>query len=488
MYSRGSLWLALAVAAVVLPVYAATRAPGLTWANQGADGGDLITAAATFGVAHPSGYPTYLLLARLFQALPVGPLAARTTWLSALAAALAAGAVVPLVSQTSAGPPRFGLAGGVVAGLAFGLSPLLWSQAVITEVHTLHALFVALLLYTLPQPAARPPSSRGHALAGLIAGLALGNHLTVGLLLPAWLGMSAWSAGRDWRRAVVWRLAGLALGLTVYLYLPLAAAGQPPVNWGGAATPAGFWWVVSGAPYRALAFGLARDLALGRVAGWAGLLWAQFGWLGLLVTVVGLFFGQVRGWGARAITLWMVVVYSAFAIGYNAADSYAYLLPAILAAGLWLGWGVAALLAALDRRPHRALTGWVVVGLLGVTLGLNAARHWPEVDASRDQRAEDFGRAVMTTAPGGAVLVTQGDQDSLALWYFHFALEQRPDLAVVVEPLLVFDWYRTTLRAVYPALPALSAASDWRAAVAASGRPVCAVRVDAAPVLACPSP
>ncbi len=46
----------------LLTVYGMTLAPGLTWANSGADGGDLITAAATGGVPHPTGYPVYLLL------------------------------------------------------------------------------------------------------------------------------------------------------------------------------------------------------------------------------------------------------------------------------------------------------------------------------------------------------------------------------------------------------------------------------------------
>src|ERR1044071_8657683 len=66
-------------------VYLRTMAPGLTWANAGSDGGDLIAAAATGGVAHPGGYPLYLLLARLFQFIPVGAVAFRTNLLSALA-------------------------------------------------------------------------------------------------------------------------------------------------------------------------------------------------------------------------------------------------------------------------------------------------------------------------------------------------------------------------------------------------------------------
>src|SRR5262245_26488949 len=73
--------IALVLVTLVL-AYLSTLAPSITWANSGADSGDLVTAAATLGVAHPTGYPTYLLLAHLFQLLPLGDPAFRTNLLS----------------------------------------------------------------------------------------------------------------------------------------------------------------------------------------------------------------------------------------------------------------------------------------------------------------------------------------------------------------------------------------------------------------------
>src|SRR5688500_577949 len=83
--SRGLSALApvLRVGAALGCVYAYTLAPGITWANDGADSGDLVAATATLGVAHPTGYPAYLLLARLFQLIPIGDLALRSTIFSA---------------------------------------------------------------------------------------------------------------------------------------------------------------------------------------------------------------------------------------------------------------------------------------------------------------------------------------------------------------------------------------------------------------------
>ena len=119
----------------LLAIYLGTLALGLTWANAGSDGGDLIAAAATGGIAHPTGYPLYLLLARLFQFLPLGSLAFRANLLSAIATALAAALVYGLVMRSSSSSREvLNWPAGLAAGYAFGLAPLIWSQAVMTEV------------------------------------------------------------------------------------------------------------------------------------------------------------------------------------------------------------------------------------------------------------------------------------------------------------------------------------------------------------------
>ncbi len=488
---RSGRLIGLAAAASVFICYAATLAPGLTWANNGADGGDLIAAAATLGVAHPSGYPTYLLLAHVFQWLPFGTLAARTNLLSAVCAAAAAGLVAGLVAQAYAGPRRFGLVGGLVAGVAFGLSPLLWSQAVITEVHALHALFVAAILATMPLSGSPAPGSvRSHVLAGAILGLALGNHLTTAVLLPPWLILSAWSEGRFQPRRLGWRLAGLAAGLLVYAYLPLRAAAHPPINWGNPSTLAGFWWVVTGGPYRAVAFGLPAELVGARVRGWAGLVVAQFGLVGMAAAFYGLFYSTTRGRRAKWVTVWVAVVSSVFAIGYNTADSFAYLLPAFLAMAIWLGLGLATALAALRPQKWAFPAQAALSGGLALAILFNATIQAPNLDASRGAAAEAFSEKVMADAAPSALIFTHADQDSFAAWYAQFGLGRRPDVAVIVEPLLVFDWYRDNLRTTYPGLNVPEQPSEnWRAAVLeANARPVCDTLLEPDPGVRCSNP
>jgi hypothetical protein len=425
-------------------VYLGTIAPGLTWANTGADGGDFVTASATWGVPHPTGYPVYLLLAKLFQLLPVGSLAFRTNLLSALAAVLTVVLVYGLLVWPAESPVQGNWQAGLLAAAAFGLSPLFWSQAVITEVYTLQSAFLAGALLL----ALQPPTRQLDRWRGLLLGLALGNHLTSLFFVPAVLVAAVWRGGWqfDWR-SLLRSLAWLGAGLLVYLSLPLRALSNPPVNWGNPVTPRRFLWLVSGELYQRNLFDLTLAGVLDRARAVAGLLLDQFALPGLFLALVGLlfFFKPTR---LYFLTLFVALVYSLFAILYASFDSYVYLLPVFLSFALWLGLG----LGGLFPIESRGRTRWVVflVGL-ALCLGLTFQR-WPTVDASRDQRAEAFGAKMLADLPPRALVLASGDRAIFALWYFHFALGQRPDLAILVPDFFGTDWYLETLRSRYPAL------------------------------------
>ena len=75
-----------------LLVYTITLAPTVTLV----DSGELIVAARSLGVAHPPGFPLYVVLAHLATMVPIGSVAVRVNFASALFAALAS-ALVSLV-------------------------------------------------------------------------------------------------------------------------------------------------------------------------------------------------------------------------------------------------------------------------------------------------------------------------------------------------------------------------------------------------------
>ncbi|MGD9315649.1 MAG: DUF2723 domain-containing protein, partial [Anaerolineae bacterium] len=236
---RYGWWPALGAATVALVVYLATLAPGLTFDNFGTDGGDLIAAARTLGIPHPTGYPTYTLLAWLFTQLPVGTIAFRVNLLSAVCAAAAVGLFFR-TTQHLFPWERFPLLLPALTSLTLAFSSLLWSQAVISEVYALLMFFAALELWLLVRWREGGPDWL--LWVGAFAlGLGLGNHLTLVFVVPAAL-VLLWPERRRWFRARVLLPAAalFVVGLGVYAYLPLAARQRPPVNWGNPQTWKGF--------------------------------------------------------------------------------------------------------------------------------------------------------------------------------------------------------------------------------------------------------
>ena len=467
----------------LLTVYGLTLAPGLTWANRGADGGDLITAAETGGIPHPTGYPVYILLARLFQFLPIGSLAYRTNILSAIAAALASVLVFELVRRSLPSRSNFS---GLVSGVAFGLSPLLWSQAIITEVYTLHALFIALILFWSLFPPSKDKEKSDLAL-GLVFGLGLGSHLTTLLLLPLLLAPSVSIQEKRWRLdmwCLFHRLLGMGLGLLVYLVLPLRAISQPPVNWGNPVAWDGFSWLVSGRYYQGEVFALTIPSLWARIQSAVIFLVSQFGILGVCAGLLGVIFFLRRS-PLFGKTLWTMMAFSIFTIVYATEDSFVYFIPPVMCLAIWIALGVDGLMEMASRKIPKS--GWVVGLLFLLSLIYVASGNWSRVDASRDARAEQFGRLVMSQMPGDALVFVQGDQAVFSLWYFHYALHQRTDIAVIVMDLLQFDWYQETLMETYPTLTVPVPYPFPDALISANpNRPVCIVDYDVQANIRCP--
>lgn len=463
---------------LALGLYASTLAPGLTWAHYGADGGDFLAAALTHGVPHPSGYPTYQLLLRGFIALlPVEP-ARAGNWLSAVCAAAAVALLADLATRMlatwSSGPAlRVGLV-AAAAALAWAASPALWSQAVITEVYTLNALFVVGLLWLLWRWRAAAAGGRGGrrwlAGAGLLFGLGLGNHLSLALLLPAaavWIWSGRRSAGPALGGSLLAAAAATALGLGVYAYLPAMAAANPPVNWEDPRTAPQFWQLVSGQIYQRLLFGVRAAYLPGRLAAWMSEALRQFGgpW-GALLAMAGLWRVDRRDHAWWRATGLVALCYSIYAITYDTTDSFVYLIPAWGVAALWLAAGLDWLLEAVEaawrqrlaaQAPvfarERALAAALLVVLCAVP-AIAVFRFWPENDLSHDQEARTFvARALAEAAPDAVILVT-GDQPTFALWYAIYGLGQRTDVAPLNTNLYIFGWYRRALARRYPELAA----------------------------------
>ena len=219
-----ALWAGCASFLVPLALYVKTLAPTVTLE----DSGTFIAAAYHLGVAHPPGYPLWCLLAHLFTMLPIGSIAQQVHLCSAFFAAATSWMVFCVAWRLTR---RWTVS--LTAALALGFSRVMWSQAVIAEVYTLNAFLIILAFYFVIRWREQYERRWLYYLS-LTIGLGLTNHTLFGLIAPVF---AAWVIIPHWRKAfqpkVIITCALLLLaGLSLYLYLPIRARANPPVNWG----------------------------------------------------------------------------------------------------------------------------------------------------------------------------------------------------------------------------------------------------------------
>jgi len=193
------------------------------------DSGELVTAAYFLGIPHSPGYPLYCLLGWLFAHLPIGDdIAFRLNLMSAVCA-LGTVIVLYLIIFHFTRMPYLSFS----VSLAYAFSPIFWSQAVVAEVYTLNTFLTSLALYFLCKWVEKRTDSWLY-LAFFTMGIAVANHQISFLLLPTGIYM-LWLFWKGLNKpAKFWvKLAALYIaGLLIYLYLPIRASADPPLNWG----------------------------------------------------------------------------------------------------------------------------------------------------------------------------------------------------------------------------------------------------------------
>ena len=184
--SRVDKLAATGAGALAFLVYLLTLAPSVT----AEDSGELISAAFTLGVAHPPGYPLFVLLAKLFLTVfPFGEVAWRVNVLTALLGGVAVSLLVFLARRLSASLPA-----SVSLGLVAGFTSIFWSQATAAEVYTLAAVAFLVVLHLLVLYLLEATPGRLWILSYAF-GLSLAAHPSLILMAPRSSSASAGATG-----------------------------------------------------------------------------------------------------------------------------------------------------------------------------------------------------------------------------------------------------------------------------------------------------
>jgi hypothetical protein len=408
--------------------------------------------AQSGGIAHPPGSPTWCLLATLFvNLLGFNDPARGTNLFCGLLGSLTLGGLyllswrtLPLVLPAIGCRAR--LVAALVAPLILARSPGWWMQCLTTEQYTLMTAFLVLLGHlVLDFRAALEHPRRLAALAlalGVTWGLATGNHLSqICLVIPAvaicWFGLQRW---RSTLLAGAGIAVGFAIGISIYLWVPLRSIHDPLIDTGNIESLGELGWLIGREQFdRRSVFEAPRGFVWEWMRSYD--LAGEIGLLGLLAVLIG------AGVLVRRRPMLLVLVLL-FVLPYAGGILYGHLrqkgfgLHYVTAYGvvdwhvaiyLWLaylgGFGGAFVGQLLHGRfGSVALRAWLLaLGVILTTEGAIAA-----VGESRYQSTGmgNYTAALLDPLPADAVVIVSTDNIAFVVGYDWWLNRRRPDLTV----------------------------------------------------------
>ncbi len=454
-------------------VYLYTVAPTVTFG----DSGDFITASYGLRFAHPPGYPTYILLAKLFTFLPFGTdIGYRVNLLSVFFAAASVGVTYVIIflllqwyclTEKDLQSSTMAHIGAISGALTFAFSGTFWSQALVAKVHPLSAFFTAfIILFVLLYARTR---ERRYWYAGVFLwSFSLGIHHTSVLYVPVvilFLLLQGQFKNTFSLKPLLIGISLALLGFSVYLLLPLVTPHLGMIEWGKADTWKGFREILLRSDYPPFewrrSWGLLEE-QLGTTA------WVLL--TGQSVTISGLIYGIILGLCALFGLSWLgqnhkssaillggiaIVVWLFFCAVNNHPMTQllsletrdVFFIPAYLIYGIWGGIGITRIgYTIINNKPNRYFLAYaisvffVLTGFVTQFLKHNERNYY---------LAYDFGKDILDTMEPKALFIGDDDLHVFPVWYLQQVEHYRADVTVLSRTSLALGWYYEGLNRIH---------------------------------------
>lgn len=370
-----------------------------------------------FGISHPTGYPTYLMLNGIFTHLfPAGTLAWRANVLSAFFATGACAGVAAAARRLGASPRC-----ALLAALSMGLTWTFFRLARVAEVYSLHALFVAWILYAFIRWDERAEDRWLYLGCGLLA-CSFGNHLTTVLLLPTLLLWIAWRAPRTFARPRVYAIVGLfvLLGAGQYAYLILRSSPDVLFTYTALHSGSDIVGYLTGAQFSEAKGGRDWESIISTGIHLVRELLPELAALGCLSLL-----GLVALWKSHRRVFVAFMIYAGcsklFMLWYAIPDIADYALPLFVVLGVLSAVGLDRLLR--DKK-------WLAAAItLPMLYGGYALAQPGLVDTESDRALSEF----FTSSSPAGILVTRNWRDSNLARYYAYGTSSNPGALHVSE-------------------------------------------------------
>lgn len=448
---------------VPLIVYLITLAPTVTFI----DSGELAAVASKLGVAHPTGYPLFTILGRIFTFLPAGDEVYRLNIMSAVMSSAALfmffNLMVFLITDKNllddissdvkkiSDDVVYNISLSAVLVLAF--SRTFWDTANAIEVYSLHTFFLVTDIYLLLKACSYDQRSeesyirkeRYWLLYAFVLGLSFTNHLSTIFLSVGsiYLYFAVNGFKKDsFKRILVLTLPFL-LGYSVYIYLFIRAENNV-LSWGYPHNFDNFWRHFTGKQFSIWMFSSFEN-ASKQFSYFTNNYPAEFFYLPLLIAIPGIFEIYRKSKKLFYFTLLLFGFCILYAINYDIYDIDSYFLLAFIVTAIWFGFGLLFICKKLKENVKAISFAFLLISLIPLS------QNYSKVDESKNYFVNDYTMNIFRSAGENSIIFsTQWDFWISSSFYQQYVKNIRPDIVVIDKELMRKSWYMHHIQKQYP--------------------------------------
>ncbi len=429
----------------------------------GGDSTELVTACAVTGIPHPPGYPLYTMVGKFFTFIPFYSIAWRVNLLSAFLSSLCCMFIYLSLEILTKNPVS-----SLCGSLCLAFSRYFWHYSEVSEVFPLNNMFVSLLIYILIVWRENLHNNRYIYLAGFLFGLSMTNHHTAILLIPAMIFFLIYNKNIFKKKILLFSVLAFMAGLTPYIYLPVAALKEPPLNWNNPVNIKNFKGLVFRENYGSMSLipekflkehNLKAPPLYKKLSVYMSSFYHQFRITGILLAITGFIYLFVTDLPFNIFLITGIFFTGFFFVSIANMPFEIPLLVGVLQRfyimsavffSFYTGFGVKYL---LDYRSSTFSATWnviIAVFIVFICFSVPFISNMDEADFRNNYLAFDYGKNILSPLPQDSILFVKGDLPSMTVDYLQMAEGFRRDVKVIDYVKLRYDWYTEEIKKRYP--------------------------------------
>ena len=384
------------------------------------DTGELQTITSTFDIGHPTGYPTYIVLGKIWLTIfPFGSVAWRMNLFSAVCLSLACGFLFLLIKKITKDSTV-----SLLAGLVFGLGKPIWDIAVRAEVHSLHLLLTTMVIFLFYKIIVEKQAELLSVIS-LLIGLSIGNHMLSIFFLPL-LGLTVLLQIKSLNiKLLINSLLLFLLGLSVYLLLPILSLVKEPlvINY-KIDNLTNFYRHVFGSDFSGFMHAWTKNSFKETMLYYYSSLGTFLPSVFLIPVAIGFFWGLKKLSQFTILTLILFLSTLYFSLHYQNAILERYFISSFLIIIIW-GFSSFSFINKTIGRPSFLILFLLIFMLFG-----EIKTNYPLVDQSQNYQALTYAENTLRIVPKDSVIFSWWSY-STPLWYLTKVEKIRNDVTII---------------------------------------------------------